>query len=193
MSFGFSVGDIVLVSNGAIKFWTTINNAPTEQAELVITLEFLRPLVQRIIDCAVIVAPKLAPTTARALKQQLSLCSKHLQDLDHIVAKYMGNSPSSSDAGTESKKQNRRRLFMWGTYKRDEFVQSLDQLRKLVHLLLSYASFERLENAVPNTAPGCQPLRLIDALNRETVCSISMCDTWEVCYPPAYLPATCRF
>lgn len=191
MSFGFGVGDIVLVSNGAIKFWTTIHNAPTEQADLAKTLELLRELVQRITGSAGTLAPKLPPATARALEQHLSLCSKHLRNLDDIVAKYMGN--SSSVGGLESKIQ-RRRLYLWGMYKRDEFVQSLEELRKLVLLLLSYAMFERLENAVPvspDNFSNCEPLRLIDALDRETVCSLSMCDTWEVSYPS--YPAVSRY
>lgn len=191
MSFGFGVGDIVLVSNGAIKFWSTINNARAEQDDLAKTLELLRELVQRITGCAHIIAPKLSPATTRVIEQQLLFCSRHLRNLDDIVAKYMGY--RLSDDGSERKRQNRR-LFMWGAYKRDEFVQSLDELRKLVLVLLSYAMFERLENAVPpspNTSHGCEPLRLIDALDRETVCSIQLCDTWEVCYPCRLVATGC--
>lgn len=178
MSFGVGVGDIVLVSNGAIKFWTTINNAPSEQADLAKALELLRGVVQRITDCGSTLAPKLGPATARVLQQQLSLCSKHLGNLDDIVIKYMGH---SSDAAPDTKRQ-RRRLFLWGMYKRDEFVQSLEELRKVVVLLLSYVTFENTVPASPNSASNREPLHLIDALDRETVCSISMCDTWEVCY-----------
>ncbi|KAL0630921.1 hypothetical protein Q9L58_010224 [Maublancomyces gigas] len=176
MSFGFGFSDIVLVSNGAIKFWTTIHNAPTEQAELAKTHRLLQEVVQRITDYGSVLAPKLSPTTAIALEQQLSLCAKHLHSLEQIATKYMGHSLTAP--GLQSKSQ-RHRLARWGLYKRDEFVQSLEELRKVVVLLLSYAMFENTLLASLGTPPDCEPLRLMDALNRETVCSISMCDTWE--------------
>lgn len=179
MSFGFGFSDIVLVSNGAIKFWTTIHNAPTEQAELAKTHRLLQEVVQRITDYGSVLAPKLSPTTAIALEQQLSLCAKHLHSLEQIATKYMGHSLTAP--GLQSKSQ-RHRLARWGLYKRDEFVQSLEDLRKVVVLLLSYAMFENTLLASLGTPPDCEPLRLMDALNRETVCSISMCDTWEVSY-----------
>lgn len=85
----------------------------------------------------------------------------------------------SLSAGAELKTRGRR-LFKWGMYKRDEFVQTLEELRKLVVPLLTYAMFENTLPGALGTAANCEPLRLIDALNREIVCSISMCDTWEV-------------
>lgn len=178
MSFGVGVGDIVLVSNGAIKIWTTIREAPAEQKRLALKLELLRQSVQSI----AILAPKLQPPITSFIEQQLSQCSEYLRDLDEVVTKYMGN--CSPYAGSDGRRQHFLRKLWWGAKKRDALVQSLNELENLVVLLLSYAKLERLENAVPpspNTPAGCEPLRLIDALDREAVCSISLCDTWEVC------------
>lgn len=180
MSFGFGVGDIVLVVNGGLKFWTTIRDASTEQAELAATLQLLREIVQTLTDNGSLRPPKLSPAKARVLAQYLLRCSKNLQDLDQTAAKYMGD--SSSVGGSNSEGQNKLRLYRWGLYKRDEFVQSLEGLRKLVLLAATYGQLEYFVPPSPNSSHGCEPLRLIDALDRETVCSIPMCNTWEVCY-----------
>lgn len=177
MSFGFGAGDLVLVSHGAIRFWTTVHNARTEQAELAKIHRLLGGFVQRITDCGHVLGPKLA-TTSITLEQQLSLCVNLLRNLDEIAIKYMGYSPPASDLEI---KTQRRRLFLWGMYKRDEFVESLEKLRQVVVLLLTYVTFEITAPAsFSNSSSNRETLWLIDALNRETVCSISMCDTWEV-------------
>lgn len=178
MSFGVGFGDIVLVSNGAIKIWTTIREAPAEQKRLTLKLELLRQSVHSIAT----LAPGLRPPITTFIEQQLSQCSEYLRDLDEIVTKYMGN--CSPYQGSDGKRYRLLRQVWWGAKKRDALVQSLNELESLVVLLMSYAKLERLENAIPvtpNTAPGCEPLRLTDALDREAVCSISLCDTWEVC------------
>lgn len=188
MSFGVGVGDIVLVSNGAIKVWTTIREAPAEQKRLALKLELLRQSVQSI----VIHSPKLPPPITKVIAQQLSQCSEYLQDLDDIVAKYMGD--GSPYKGSNSRRQGFLRKLWWGAKKRDAVVQSLNELESLVILLLSYTEHERLANTValsPTVSTSCEPLRLIDALDRETVCSISMCDTWEVRYSYSLAPIWC--
>lgn len=179
MSFGVGLGDIVLVSNGAIKVWSTIREAPAEQKRLGLKLELLRQSVQSI----VILSPKLPPPITKVIAQHLSQCAEHLRELDEIVTKYMGN--CSPFAVSNGQRKGLLRKLWWGAKKRDAVVQSLNELESLVVLLLAYAKHERFENTValyPTISTSCEPLRLIDALNRETVCSIAMCDTWEVCY-----------
>lgn len=178
MSFGFGVGDILVVSNGVLKFWTTVRDAPTEQEDLRKNLEILRQVVERITERAGILQPKLTPPIAIALGQQLSLCSKHLRKLDDIVAKYMGD---FSPRGPLRKRSHR--VITWGAFKRDEFVESLNNLGKVILLLVSYAMFEGLDNKLPLTVQDtsdCQTICLIDALDRKSVCSMRLCDTWEV-------------
>lgn len=181
MSFGFGVGDILVVSNGVLKFWTTVRDAPTEQEDLRKNLEFLRQVVERINERATTLGPKLSPPIARALGQQLSQCLKHLRILDDIVAKYMGDCTSYGGSG---RKMQNRRVISWGAYKRDEFVEYLNNLGKVILLVVSYAMFEGLENKLPpaiTATSDCQTIRLIDALDRESVCSLHLCDTWEAC------------
>ncbi|KAL0635228.1 hypothetical protein Q9L58_005874, partial [Maublancomyces gigas] len=166
MSFGFGVGDILVVSNGVLKFWTTVRDASTEQEDLRKNLEILRQVVERITERAGILRPKLSPPIAIALGQQLSQCSKHLRNLDNIVAKYMGD---FSPRGPHRKR--RHRVIAWGAFKRDEFVESLNNLGKVILLLVSYAMFEGLDNKLPlavQDTSDCQTIRLIDALDRES-------------------------
>lgn len=186
MSFGFGVGDIILVSNGIAKFWTTVRDAPTEQADLKTSLEFLRQVVQTITDRASKIALNPTGPTAKSLEPRLSQCFKHLRNLDNIATKYMGH-----DTAYVSSRMRKRRLLLWGACKRDEFVQAINELGKIVLLLLSIAMFEGLQNNVPLAladSPASQSIRFIDALDRESVCSFRLCDTWEVClYPPMQL------
>lgn len=182
MSFGVGLGDIVLVSNGAIKVWTTIREAPAEQKRLALKLELLRESVQSII----ILSPQLPPRITKVIAQQLAQCSEHLRDLDEIVTKYMGNCLPCD--GSNRTRQGFLRKLWWGANKRDAVVQSLNELESLVVLLVGYVKIENAGVLPPTISAACEPLRLIDALNRETVCSIDMCNTWEVCgsrYPAA--------
>lgn len=179
MSFGIGIGDIALVSNGAIKIWTTIREAPAEKTRLALKLELLRQSVQSI----VILSPKLPPPITQVVAAQLAQCTENLRDLDEIVTKYMAN--PSPYQGSNSSRQGFLRKLWWGAKKRDAVVQSLNELESVVVLLLSFVKLQQVENTVtisPTISSACEPLRLIDALNRETVCSIEMCDTWEVCY-----------
>lgn len=195
MSFGFGIGDMVVVSRALVKLYTAIHDAPIEQQTLLLEVEILRHLVGQIAaQTPTTLSPpatvysslgsQLSMTTAPA--RQLSRCLELLQCLDAIALDYMGN--TSSDQTAEKGKKSRSRLFRWGLYKRKEFVQLLGDLRNVTDLL---QSLQQIGNIGPVPAVvfqnGATHVELIDALDRMRVCSFDMCDTWEVFRP---LPLT---
>lgn len=183
MSFGFSPGDVIFVSTATVRFWRIIRDARAEQTNLAGKLDFLRRLVQRIDECVAVLSPTLASPIAESVKGQLSGCLELLNSLDETVMKYMIVSPSSSGPG--SKRLNLLRRGRWGIDKRDEFVESLVELRNLTELLMTYVMFEQLKSkilpATLNDSFSSNAFRLIDPLDQTVVCDIQLCDTWEVC------------
>lgn len=191
MSFGFGVGDIILVSRAFATVYTAVREAPAEQQSLVLQLELLRAMVEGIAKstsqlqiCTANTTPGLPGSVANSPgNKQFSRCLELLNNLDSIAAIYMGNHPSSQ--GLDAKKGSRSRRLKWGLYKRKEFVELLVDLRNLIILLTSYASIKQIENEIPPpSAAGFinwqTPIQLIDALDRPLVFPFERCDTWEV-------------
>lgn len=192
MSFGFGVGDIILVSRAFAKVYITVREAPAEQQSLVLELELLRAMVGGIANstgqfqiCADNTSSGSPTPIANCPgNQQLSRCLQLLNNLDEIAAIYMGTCPSERDLNR--KKGSRSRRIRWGLYKKNEFVQLLGDLRNLTILLTSYASIKQIETEAPlASAVGFvnwqTPIQLIDALDRPLVFPFERCDTWEVC------------
>lgn len=193
MSFGFGVGDIILVSRAFAKVYITVREAPAEQQSLVLELELLRAMVAGIANStgqiqigAVNTTPGLPVSLTNSPgNQQLSRCLELLKNLDNIAAIYMRNYPP--DKSLNGKKRSRSRRLKWGLYKKKEFVELLVDLRNLTILLSSYASIKQIENEIPPSSAvrlvnWQTPIQLIDALDRPLVFPFERCDTWEVRY-----------
>lgn len=179
MSFGFGIGDILIVSTTLHRVYKTIRDAPEEQDTFCLDLETFRQLV---LSISVDLTPGSSPQNVNSAgQQQLLRCLKLLEDLDEIAAMYMGTGLSHQT--TVVKKRSRTRDARWALYKREKFVELLDDLRGRLELL---KSLQQLGNSIKSqtiTLPNFDsPVRLIDALDRVQTCSFHQCDTWEVCH-----------
>lgn len=123
MSFGFSIGDIIAVSSIALKIYSTIHEAQSEQTALVHELEFFGHLVELIGQR--LVCTDLPRSIARSTEQQLVQCQQLLLKLDAITKKYMAGYPG----------KQRFRMVKWGLWKRDQVMRLLGDLRSLIGLL----------------------------------------------------------
>lgn len=184
MSFGFGVGDIVLVSGALFNLYTAISNAPDEQQALMIQVEILRQLIAEIAADSTLVSPLAIagcatqgapPTTAAA--QQLARCFQLLHNLDTIATKYIGNSELQYPVAS---KIARHRVFRWGLYKRKEFVGLLADLQNMINLLHTLQQRGDPAPAQIGSPGSVSYVELTDALDRPWVCSFDHCNTYEV-------------
>lgn len=188
MSFGFGVGDIILVTGALVRLYTAIHDAPVEQQSLMLEVEILRQLVGQIAaqnptafsvhaEVCRPLGSELSMTTPPM--RQLSRCIELLQSLDAIALSYIGYT-SSTELVMEGKK-SRFKALRWGLYKRKEFVGLLGDLRNVTDLLQSLQQIGNLSPQPPvQLQTGVSHVELIDALDRMRVCSLELCDTWEV-------------
>lgn len=184
MSFGFSIGDIVLVSGAVAGLYNTIKNAPEEQQSLMIEVELLRQLTAKIAADRTLLSPlPIAGSSSpgdliqTSTTQQLRRCFELLQNLDNIASQYIANTPSfQTPAG---KRKSRSRVFRWGLYKRKEFVGLLGDLRNMISLLHMLQ-----QNGNPNPEhpilDSVTYIEFTDALDRPWVCTFEHCNTYAV-------------
>lgn len=185
MSFGFGIGDIVLVSGAAVNLYTAIRDAPVDQQSLMIEVEMMRQLLLQITIGPTPVSPLAiagsaaqGPQSPSAAAAQFSRCFQLLQNLDTIAAKYIGNSLSLQSPVTG--KKARSRVFRWGLYKRREFAGLLGDLRNMIHLLYMLQQNGNQAPAQMGSPSSVSHIELTDALDRSWVCSFEHCSTYEV-------------
>lgn len=185
MSFGFGIGDIILVSGAVVNLYTTIKNAPDEQQSLMIEVEILRQLIVQIAANSNFTSPLAiagcdtqGPQPPTVAVQQLSRCFQLLHDIDTIATRYIGN--SSSLHFPVAGKKARPRVFRWGLYKRKEFVGLLGDLRNMINLLHMLQQNGNQVPAQTRFPDSVSYVELTDALDRPWVCSFEHCKTYEV-------------
>lgn len=136
MSFGVGLGDIVLVSKFGFGLFTAFKNTKSDQTDLALDLESFRILVD-VIDKR-IAGSQLSPEIAASARRQYARCVKFLDLGDETTTKYIKAGQATGDSRRSARDLVRN--AKWAMYKKNQFVQLLDDLNKLTQFLDSLLS-----------------------------------------------------